>query len=786
MLLEKSELTAGSTWHAAGLTTNYHPGINLKRIHYYSLNMYATIEEETGQAVGLHRCGSLRIASTPTRVDEMKYQMARHGWHDAPQYLVTPEQVKELVPIINTEKILLGLYNPYDGHVDPYSLTQAIARGARGYGAEIVQGADVTGLQLREDGRWDVSTSMGNIIANRIVNAAGFWAKEVAKMAGSHAPAMAIQHQYLVTSSVPEVQELKREIPVLRDLEGSYYLRQERDGLLIGPYEAKENMQLCSDWVHNGVTPGFGKELFEPDLDRLTLHLEAAMEMVPCFATASIQSVVNGPITYTPDLLPIVGPDTIPNLWQAVGFGYGIVHGGGIGEFLSTWILDGEPPFDLVECDPGRFGKWTTDDYMIAKTREAYGMNNAVGYPHEERFTGRPTSRVSGAHDALVARGARMHIHSGWEQPAWFAGPGNIPEYKPSFTKTNWHEPVMAEVDLVMNSAAIMDLTPFAKFLIRGPDAAALIDYAAANSLPKVGRTVITHVLTPQGRVYAELTVTRLSQNMFFIVTGSGSEIHDLRWLQEITRTKRWHVEFQNVTEDWGCLTVAGPKALKVLQAVNSNFPSKFPFFTAKEVELAGVRTTALRLSYTGELGWELYHSRKQTGHLYEALLHHGEQYGVGDFGSHAMNIMRLEKGFKMWGAEMNLDTSVVDAGLMSFVRMEKNFVGKQAVQELLKKRPNRHCVMIAIDSPDVEPLGNETIWIGNKVVGNTTSGCFSHHLGQPLAFAYVPPLYTTPGTSIQVELLGEHRPARVLEGPPVLTHPARMAIARKKKAAAQ
>lgn len=377
VLLEKSELTAGSTWHAAGLTTYFHPGINLKKIHYDSIKLYERLEEETGQVVGFHQPGSIRLATTPERVDEFKYQMTRTNWHATEQYIIEPEKIHELFPLLNMDKILAGLYNPGDGHIDPYSLTMALATGARKYGALLKYPAPVTSLKPRPDGTWDVETPQGSVRANRIVNAAGFWAREVGKMIGLDHPLVPVQHQYVVTSTIPEVKALKQELPVLRDLEGSYYLRQERDGLLFGPYESQEKMKLQASWVAHGVPPGFGKELFESDLDRITEHVEAAMEMVPVLKKADIINIVNGPITYSPDILPMVGPHQgVRNYWVAIGFGYGIIHAGGVGKYLSDWILHGEPPFDLIELDPNRYGKWTTTQYTEAKARESYGFNN--------------------------------------------------------------------------------------------------------------------------------------------------------------------------------------------------------------------------------------------------------------------------------------------------------------------------------------------------------------------------------------------------------------------------
>nr|XP_032634449.1 dimethylglycine dehydrogenase, mitochondrial-like [Chelonoidis abingdonii] len=420
ILLEKSELTAGSTWHAAGLTTYFHPGINLKKIHYYSIKLYEKLEEETGQ-------------------------------------------------------VLAGLYNPGDGHIDPYSLTMALAAGARKYGALLNYPVQVTNLSPRSDGTWEVETPHGIIRTNRIVNTAGFWAREIGTMIGLHHPLIPVHHQYVVTSTIPEVKALKMELPVLRDLEGSYYLRQERDGLLFGPYESQEKMKLQESWVTNGVPP--------------VLLISRSQNALPS---------------------------------------YGIIHAGGVGKYLSDWILGGEPPFDLIELDPNRYGKWSTTQYTATKARESYGFNNIVGYPKEERFAGRPTERVSGLYEVLKSK-CSMGFHAGWEQPHWFYKPGDDIGYKPSFGRTNWFEPVGREYKQVMEKVGVIDLTPFGKFIVKGNDSVKLLDHLFANVIPKVGATNISHMLTPRGQVYAELTISHLSPGEFLLVTGSGSELHDLR-----------------------------------------------------------------------------------------------------------------------------------------------------------------------------------------------------------------------------------------------------------------
>uniref|UniRef100_A0A8C8I4R5 Dimethylglycine dehydrogenase, mitochondrial n=1 Tax=Oncorhynchus tshawytscha TaxID=74940 RepID=A0A8C8I4R5_ONCTS len=754
VLLEKSELTAGSTWHAA---------------------------------VGFHQPGSIRIASTPVRVDELKYQMARTHWHPTPQWLITPEKIKELFPLLNMDKVLAGLYNPGDGHIDPYSLTMALAAGARMYGAQIYNPALVSGLTPTSDGKWDVQTPHGTIRANRIVNATGFWAREVGQQIGFDHPTIPVHHQYVVTATVPEVKALKAELPVIRDLEGSYYLRQERDGLLFGPYEKEEKMVLQDSWVRDGVPPGFGKELFESDLDRIMHHVEMAMEMVPVLKNADIINIVSGPITYTPDLLPMVGPHQgARNYWTAIGFGYGVIHAGGIGKFLSDWIVTGEPPYDLIECDPNRYGKWTTVPYLCAKARESYGFNNVVGYPKEERFAGRPTNRTSGVYELLKGK-ASMGFHAGWEQPHWFYKPGDNAGYKPSFRRTNWFGPVGRECKLVMEKVGVVDLTPFGKFMVKGKDSHKLLDRLFANTMPKVGLTNISHMLTPTGRVYAEVTITQLTPGEFLLITGSGSELHDLRWMEEEVAEGAYDVDISNVTEDIGVLGVAGPKARDVLQKLTQEDMSdaSFKFLHCKPIQLGGINLRAIRISYTGELGWELYIPHKDMAAVYQAIMAAGEDEGIDNFGTYAMSSLRLEKGFRGWGAEMNCDTNPLEAGLDYFIKLNKHadFIGKAALQEIKAKGLKRKLSYITMETDDVDPEGNETIWLNGKVVGNTTSGAYSYTTQQSLAFAYLPVELCSVGQKVEVEMLGRKYPAMVVQEPLVLTEPTRTRLQKKSKA---
>ncbi|XP_078718033.1 LOW QUALITY PROTEIN: dimethylglycine dehydrogenase, mitochondrial [Lampetra fluviatilis] len=779
VLLEKSELTAGSTWHAAGLTTYFHPGINLKKIHHDSIKLYEQLERDTGQAVGFHQPGSIRLATTPERVDEFHYQMTRARWNVTPQSLIGPDKIQELFPLLNMDQVLAGIYNPGDGHIDPYSLTMALAAGARQRGVRIYQPAPVTGLTPTPQGHWDVHTPHGTIRARRVINCTGFWAREVGRLVGLEHPLVPIHHQYVVTATIPEVAALPRELPVIRDLEGSYYLRQERQGLLFGPYESAERMKIQEEWLESGVPKDFGKELFESDLERIMPHVEAAMQRVPVLQKAEIVSVVAGPITYTPDLLPMLGPHVgLANYWVAVGFGYGIIHAGGVGKYLSDWIMKGQPPFDLIELDPNRFGKWTTPEYALAKARESYGANNIVGYPKEERVAGRPTQRVSGVYHALLHKGASMGFHAGWEQPHWFAPPGQRAEYRPSFRRTNWFEAVGRECRLVMEAVGVIDLTPFGKFLLSGKDATRLADRLFANALPKEGHTNISHLVTPDGRVYGELTLNHVGPQQMLLVTGSGSELHDLRWIEEHAAAGGFEVSVRNATDDMGVLGVAGPLSRRVLARLTDAAldDDAFRFLRCRAVRVAGRAVTAVRISYTGELGWELYHQREDTGALYSALMEAGREFGIGDFGAYAMNSLRMEKAFRAWGAEMNCDTNPFEAGLQPFIKVNKDadFIGKEALQRIKREGLTRHLVYLTLDTDDVDPEGNESVWCNGKVVGNTTSGAYSYTAGHSVAFAYVPVELSLVGQHVEVELLGKNYPATVVKEPLVLTQPTR------------
>ncbi|XP_057306789.1 dimethylglycine dehydrogenase, mitochondrial-like [Hydractinia symbiolongicarpus] len=782
VLLEKSELTAGSTWHAAGLTTTFHPGINVKRLHWYSLSLYTQLERETKQEVGLHRPGSLRILTTPGRVEEAKYMISRAGWHDAYMWMLTPEEVCEQVPYMNMDNVLGGLFTPGDGHIDPYSLTQALAVGARNYGAEIYLSSPVTKISPHQDGQWNVHTPHGVITAKKIVNAAGFWGREIGKMVGADHPLIPIHHQYLVTTGIPEVKACQHEMPVVRDLEGSYYIRKERDGLLFGPYEKASKMKIQDEWWDK-VTPGFGKELFESDIDRVMENVECVMERFPCVKEADIASTIAGPITYTPDILPMIGPfPEVPNYWCAIGFGYGVVHAGGAGKYLADWMQTGEPPFDLNELDPGRYGKWTNKEYVLSKCRESYGFNNLQAYPKEERYAGRPM-RMSPFYEVMKDAGAQYTFSSGWEVPKWFAQEGDEAGYKPSYYRTNWFEPLRREVHNVLKNVSIADISAFAKIEVKGKDASKYMDYMVANKLPTVGATNVSHMLSPSGKVYAEVTVSTLAADHFLVITGGGSEYHDLRWMLEQSQGFD-DVQIRNKTDELATLSISGPKSRDLLEQlcdedVSSN---SFKFMQNKQMNISGIPVLALRVSYTGELGWEFYVKNDRALELYNALVSADQKFSIGHIGSYAINSMRIEKGFRLWGAEMNMDVDPFQAGLDFFIKLNKksNFIGRDALIKIKQTLPKRRLVCMLVDTDCVDAEGNESLWYAGKVVGNTTSGCYGYTVEKSIAYGYLPIYLTDPGTKVDVELMGSKYKATVVPEPLVLMEAARARKASK------
>jgi dimethylglycine dehydrogenase len=765
VLLEAAELASGSTWHAAGLCTQFVPSYNLMKLLRASLDLYDSLEEETGQSVDLHRCGSVRLATTPDRLDDFEKRASVAALLDVPVEIVGPERLVELFPLVDPERVLAAAHLPTDGHVDPASVTQALVAGALARGAAIVRHAPVSAL-ARSRGGWTVTTPKGSIRAETVVNAAGQWSRQVGRLVGVELPVVPLQHQYVVTEPLPEVAALTRELPVLRDTDASFYVRQEGEGLLVGPFERNPKT-----WALDGVPDDFHGRLLPGDIDQISDVLVLAGQRVPAFADAGIRTVVNGPDGYTPDGRCLMGP--VPGLHGyhvLAGFSiFGIVYGGGAGRYAAEWILDGRPSDDMWELDVRRFGEYArATHYVASRACEVYEREYAIHYPEEELPAGRPL-KTDPLYDRLLGRGAVFGARSGWERPLWFARAGEEPRDRYSFRRGGWHEAVGEECRAVRAGVGVLDQTSFAKFELSGPGAEAFLDRLCANALPpEAGRIALTQMCTETGGVECDVTVTRLADDRFYVVSAAAVETHDLAWMQRHLPDDG-SVRLDNVTSRYGVLTLAGPRSRELLAALTGADVSReaFPFFRCRELEIGMARVRVLRVSYVGELGYELHHPLDYSRHIYEQLLAAGEPLGLVDFGYRALESLRLEKAYRLWGPDLSQAYTALEAGMERFVRFEKgDFIGREALLQQREEGVARRLACLAVDANDADPNGYEPVLDGEQAIGYVTSGGFGHTVGTAIALSYLPVTHTEPGTDLAVTILGERRPARVVAAP--------------------
>jgi dimethylglycine dehydrogenase len=739
VLLEEDELTSGSTWHAAGLCTQFNPSYNITGLLRYSVELYKTLDAD------YHECGSVRLATTQDRIDEFRHRAATAELLDLPVEIVGPERAQELHPLIEVGDVLAAAHLPTDGHADPSSLTRSFVADA---GDRIFRHTPVTGLE-RRDGAWTLKTPKGDVRAGVVVDAAGQWAPKVARLAGVDLPLVSLEHHYVVTDAIGELAGLERELPVLRDPDGSFYVRQEGGGLLVGPFEHDTR-----PWE---VQEGFHARLLPPDLDRLESALVDAAERMPVFAAAGIKNVVNGPDAYTPDGRCLMGP--VPGLRDfhvLAGFSiFGIVFAGGAGRYAAEWIVDGQPSDNMWELDVRRFGEYARSaSFLVPRAIDVYAREYAIHYPEEERDAGRPVKQDA-LHDALRERGAVMGFRFGWERPLWFSRNGDRDEY--SMRRGNWHEAV-----------GVLDQTSFAKYHVSGPGAEAFLDGLCANRLPALGRIALTQMCRPGGGIECDLTVTRLEPERFYVVSAAATELHDHAWLE-------WHlpedgsVELRNDTERYGVLTLAGPRSRELVQALVEEDVSReaFPFFRARQLEVAGVPTLTLRVSYVGELGFELHHPVEHQRALYERLREAGEPLGLVDFGYRALDSLRLEKAYRLWGADMSADWTPLEAGLERFVAFDKgDFVGRDALLRQRAEGIRRTLACLTVETEDADPHGNEPVRADGTAIGYVAAGGYGHVVEESIALAYLPVERAEPGTRLTVDVLGEARPALVVPQP--------------------
>lgn len=762
LLIEKGELTSGSTWHAAGQCPNLVGDYNLAKIHQHSVSLYKRLEELTGQSVGWHSSGSIRFALSQQDLDWFHYAQGiacNAGFH---MEIIDVAKIRQLNPFVNAEGVLAGAWTKDDGHADPSGLTQAMALGARRRGAKIERNNRVLDIRPRPSGEWQVITENGVVIAETLVNAAGCYARQVAQMVGAEAPICNIQHQYLVSGPVAEFAQREQEIPVIRDPYASAYLRQEQKSGLIGIYE---HDHLAEAWPPSGLPPWHSdSELFTEDLQRLMPWLGRAMERMPVFEPAGIRRIVNGAIPHSADGPPLLGPVAgLRNFWMCCGSSFGIAQGAGCGKYLAQWMLHGDAEINMTGFDPRRFGAYADEAYMKARGRQDYSRTYFTPLPGEELPAARQRRR-SPLHGRLKVQGCVHTETFGWERPQWFSPDGREEAY--SYRRNNLFGLVRDECLAVRRRVGLLDLTGFAKYELSGPDAASFLNRLCANRAPRNGGIALAHLLSEAGRIQGELTITHLADDHYYLLSAAGAELRDLDHLLQ-GRLAREQVQVRNVTDARGVLVLAGPHSRSLLAKVTDSplDNNAFPWLSAQEIQVAGAPVRALRVNYVGELGWELHPLMADVEATYEALWAAGAEFGVANFGLYAVNSLRMEKAYRSWGAELTNEVDMLEADMARFIKFAKeDFLGKAATLQR-NDRPFQ-LIYFAVDAQDADVRGGEPLFHDGRCVGVTTSGAYGHFVEQSLGFGYVPTKLAAPETRLEVALLGERRPVRILAEP--------------------
>jgi dimethylglycine dehydrogenase len=775
VLLERTQLTAGSTWHAAGLIPTFTRSHTVGRMIKKSLEIYEHLDASTGQSVGWHRCGHLRVARTPERMDEFTSYMSLAETQGIAARLVSPREILELWPLIGTaDGMLGGLYHPDDGHIASADVTQALAKAARDAGAQVHLNTEVTGFDQLPDGGWRVRTNRGDFVCEHVVSATGNYARQTAAMVGLDLPAIPIVHQYWITEAMAQVRDRRAqglpEMPILRDESFAGYMREEGEGLLFGPYERPEHLKL---FAVDGVPAWFGADLLPEDFDAVEEHWAAAVDLVPSLQATGIRSNVRGPFQMTPDELPLAGPawGGLPNFWLAEGVPGGILWGGTLGHYLSEWIVEGGTSVDMSELDPRRFGDYATKSWTRAKVQEVWGTHPDVRFPGEELPAGRP-AKTAPSYDRLTGLGAVWSVMNGWEMPKWFATDATAATDDYSYRRSKHYRCVEAEVDAVRSGVGLFEMTPMTKFEVSGPGAQAWLDGLLANRLPSVGRIALAHHLTSAGTVIAEYTVTRLTEDRFYLVSTPRAERHNLDVLSRLLPSDG-SVRLHNATGERGCFAIVGPQARELLQPLTEADLSNegFPWLTARSATVGWAPDVRLlRVTYEGELGWELYHPISYQRHLLDLLLQQGVTGGTGLhlFGLEALESMRLDKSYRAMYRDMNTEYTALESGLDRFVKLDKDtFAGQEALLKQAAEGVPRRLVTLQVAPGAGNLFGGEGVFHQARLVGRVGSGGYSYHLDYDIALAFVSSDQAAEGNRLEIPVLGERRPATVIADSP-------------------
>ncbi len=738
VLVERKELTSGSTWHAAGLLPLFNMSYSVGQLHKYAVNLYKSLEEETGKNVGFSVVSNIRLASNKDRMDEYHQYAGVAKTIGVDVKFLTPDQVKEIWPLCHTDDLVGAIQHPEDGYIQPADLTQALATGARNRGAEIYRNTTVLAMKQNKEG-WIVETDKGSIECEHVISCSGNFARQTGKMVGLDIPVIPVEHQYIVTEPHPEIQKRKKdglpEMGVLRDSDSRWYMREEAGGLILGPYE--DGAPAC---YVDGPSKESEYELFQEDLDRLAPHIEGAIHRVPAFGEVGVKKVYNGAICYTPDGNPIVGPAWgLKNFWINEGHSFGITAAGGAGWQLAEWIVDGEPTIDMLGVEPRRYGDYCSKSYLKEKNEEAYSHVFITHFPDEERPAARPL-RTAPCYDRMKNLGAVFGQKFGWERPNFFATDGMEQKDDWSFRRSNWFKAIEKECKNVKENVGLLDMTAFAKCRIKGPGAEEFLDKLVANKLPKkIGRINLCHALNTKGGVHSEFTIMRESENSFYLVSAGAFQRLDHDWILG-WMPKDGSVQFEN-----------------------------FKWLSAKQVDVGFAPVNAMRVNFVGELGWELHHPIEYQNHIFDKLMDAGQDLGLKPYGIRAMNSLRVEKSYKLVGTELSIEYSPYESGLDRFVHPNKgSFIGLEALNKWREKGFNNKLVTLEVhETSDADVLGNNPIYENGSVVGRATGGDFGFRLGKSIALGMVKPELANIGQKLKIDILGKMHEATILEESP-------------------
>lgn len=766
VLLERDELTSGSTWHAAAGIHGLHDNNNISRLQYYTMKLYKELEEETGQGCGIFQPGSLYLAQTKDREHQLRIQAAKARYFDVDFHELSIDDAQELHPLVDFTGIRCVMFEEDGGNVDPSGVTHAYAQGAKQNGAEIYRFTPVIETNPRQDGSWDVVTSKGTIHAEILVNAAGLWGREVAKMAGFELPLMTMEHQYFVTETIEAIARLDRRLPSVADRDGEYYLRQEGQGLLVGAYEKDGRF-----WAEDGTPQDFGHELLPDDLDRISENILRACERLPVLAEAGIKRVINGPMIWSPDSSALFGPvPELENYYCCNGIIPGFSQSGGLGSLLAQWIVEGEPELDLFPWDVARYdSSWATKSFTKARALDCYAHRFKIHFPFEEREAGRP-ARTRPVYERQREKGAIFGLNYGWEHPLWYAPKGVNPRETYGFERQSWFGHIGNECRALREGVGVIDISNFAKYEIKGPGAEDWLDKVIANRVPKeAGHSCLTPLLGVRGGIAGDFTITKLGDDHYYAVGSGMAERYHKRFFKTVPLPEG--TTFDVLTDTWTGFNIAGPKARDLLARLTNEDISNdaFPFMRSKVMSVAGLDTRVLRVSFTGDLGFELYVPVNDQLALYDALFDAGADLGLVPVGSRALGSLRVEKGYGSWGREYSPEYWPQEVGLDRLIKLDKDdFLGKQAYEALKDTPPREKLCLFEVDVTTADATGGEPVFTTNGIpVGRVSTGAYSFSCEKSLALGFVKTEFHKPGTTFEIAILGQPHKAILLDKPP-------------------